>query len=222
MRDARVIRNHEDKLSAALQGADELGATALQHADDGAGVGVACVRPKTFGADIATDKHAIFVHGGRSGAFGDSDFLEARIVWLKEALSLAIHANAPRDKISLAGQDVAIAFDASDAAGLFELAKGSLELLLAVWRQTEAPEQLRHIHRDVIPLRQRSQQGVGDIIYIRHKQFARGGDGGSRVASVNSCLTMTCGNGFGKTKKGDWNTGHRAILKRYQHRSGLE
>ena len=200
-----------------------MGASALQHADDGAGVGVCSVGPKAFGADIATDKDAIFVHGGRSGAFGDSDFLEAGIVRLKKTFSLAIHANASRNKVGLPRQDVAIAFDAGGASGLFELAQGSLEFLLAVWRQAEASEQLRHIHRDIIPLRQRSQQGVADIIYIRHKQFACSGDGASRVASLNSCPNHDLGGHVWKDEKGGRNIGYRAMPKKVRWtRSGLE
>src|SRR5581483_4516650 len=82
---------------------------------------------------------------------GDGDFLELRIVRLQKSLALAVDADASGDEVGFARLDIAIAFGARDAAGLFEPLDGLLQVLLTVGRQPQLPEQFRHVRGRVIP-----------------------------------------------------------------------
>ena len=53
---------------------------------------------------------------------------------------------------SASREDVAVAFDACDAAGLFEIAECGLKFLLPLWGEVELPEEFRDVAGEIIAL----------------------------------------------------------------------
>src|SRR5205823_4084237 len=92
MRHARVVRNDEQKLAAALERADNGSTAALQYPDDHASRGRGPIVAQSGWPDVAADEHAIFMQSRSGGAFGNGNLLELRIVGLEKAFALAIHA----------------------------------------------------------------------------------------------------------------------------------
>jgi hypothetical protein len=116
---------------------------------------------------------------GRAGvAFGDGDFLKPGIIRLEKAFARAVHADASGNEVRFLWLDVAIALDARDFPGLFELTEDGLQCLLLLGGQAEEPQQFRHIRREVIFL---SQQP--DNLFF-HDVWQSGFRVGGRVSRV--------------------------------------
>ena len=82
----------------------------------------------------------------------------AGVVRLEKAFALAVHANPAGNQVGLARLDVAIAFDARDAPGLFQFAQHPLQFLLAMRRQAKQAQQFRHVQRHVSPFSKQTQK----------------------------------------------------------------
>ena len=142
MRHSRVIGHDVQKPGALLEGADNFRPVPFQHADDRAGV--LAFRP------VAPHQHVIFVQGRERGIFGNGDFLDRGIVRLQETLAGAVDADAAGNQVRLARQDVAVALDARDAAGLLQPVQFALQLLLPVARQAKLQQQFGNVRRRVV------------------------------------------------------------------------
>ncbi len=156
--DAWIIRNDVEEPGAALEGANDLGAIAFEDAENGSsrlGGGAGC---GSTDRNIAADEDAIFVKGGAGGSGGNGDFGKRGILRTEETFALAIHANPAGNEIGLAGNDVAIAFDAGDLAGLLEFAEGPLQFLLAIAREGKEVEQFGDVRREIVFLSEEPEQ----------------------------------------------------------------
>ena len=178
MRHPRVIRDDKEKFPATPQSADELRPVAFEHADHGSSGGLWRVRPATLGPHIAAHQHAIFVQRGGRFAFGDGDFLQRRIVGLEKSFALTIHADASGNQIRFAWEDVAVALDAGDATGLFEIPQHALEILLTIRRQAEVAEQFGNVEREVVSRAEQAEKFFCDIFHLRFAVCCIGLDGG--------------------------------------------
>ena len=156
VRHARVIGNDVKKLPAALQGADDLRPAPFQDADDRAGFLGRAFRAQAPRADVAAHQHAVFVQRGGRGVLRDHDFLQGRVVRLQKSLALAVDPDAAGNEVRLAGQDVAVALGAGDAARAFQSAQDALQFLLAVRRPAQVPEQFGDIGGHVAVLAEQS------------------------------------------------------------------
>src|SRR5439155_2423129 len=150
VRNSRVIRNHIEELLAALERAHNLGALAIQDANDRPGVRPVPLSSQAEGPNFAPDQDAVAVQSGRDGALWHDDFAQGRIVGLEKALSLAVNSNRSGNEIGLPALDIAIALGAGNLAGSLQIAERVLELLLLVGPQAEPAQQLRNIQRSVI------------------------------------------------------------------------
>ena len=101
VRHARVVGDDvERSVVLCAQRADDLRALAFENADDRAGVLIAVA--EIFPAHVAAHQHAVFVQRRAGGAFGNGDFLEARIVRLEKTFARAVHADAAGNQIRVA------------------------------------------------------------------------------------------------------------------------
>ncbi len=155
MRHPGIVGNDVERIAALRERADHLRAFAFEDADDRAGFLVAIT--EIFPAHVAPHEHAVFMQRSSRDAFGNGDFLETRIVRLEKTFASAVHADAAGDQVGLARRNVAVALDARGGTGLFELEQRGLQILLAVGRQAQQPEQFWHIRRDVVFLREQIQ-----------------------------------------------------------------
>ena len=160
VRNARIIGNDEEKLFVPVATCRRSACAAVPECEPPCRFPPRPRRDASPGPDIAPHQHAVFVQGRGGRAFRDDDFLEAGIVRLEKAVALAVHADAARNQVRLARQDVAVALDAGDPARLLQFAEHALQLLLAMRRQPEQPEQFRHIGRDIIFLVQQTDDLV--------------------------------------------------------------
>ena len=151
LRDARIGRNHEEELPAALQRADDLASRFFQNADNAAG-DFAGRAPAVGTRDgVLANENMIAVHGGCGRVVGNADGREFRIVRLYQANSLTIHANAGRHQIGFERKGIPFALlDTRDLPSALQLREHMLELPLFILRQAELPEQFLRIERSVI------------------------------------------------------------------------
>ena len=86
---------------------------------------------------------------------------------MEEAFALAIHADAARNQVRLSRLDVAVALDASDAAGALKFAQDPLQFLLALPRQAKGAEQFGDVERDVSPLPEKKQKFGCEVFHVQ-------------------------------------------------------
>ena len=97
---------------------------------------------------------AISVQGGAGGAFGNYNFLLARIIRLEKSLALTVHADDARDKVGLARLNVAAGLVADDLAAFLQGPQHLLQGLLLVRAEAQSLQQLGNVGRGVIFPRQ--------------------------------------------------------------------
>ena len=180
MRHPRIIGNDEEKLPAALEGADKLRPVPFQHTDHGTGRRPGGFLPQTRGADVAADQHAIFVQRGGRGILRNGDLLQRRVVRLQKSFALPVHANPAGDQVRFPRQNVAVALDAGEAASLFVLPQHLLQFLLLPGREAEGGQEFRDVEWEIVRLAQQPGEFFGESFHVKAGVCARFGVGGKQ------------------------------------------
>src|ERR1700687_1052899 len=111
-----------------LQRSDDRVARALENANNAAFTSIfRCLSGSDFGAplrDIATDPcdDAVAVHRSAGIFRGDENIRFTRFLWNQKTIARLMDRELPRDKVGFGRKDVTIFSDASDFAGMFQLA----------------------------------------------------------------------------------------------------
>ena len=158
---ARVIGDDVEEAIAAPERADDAHAFAVEDADDLAGGDGLLLRAQALCFHIQADEDAVAIHGGAGIAVRDDDLFEIAVIGLEKAFAAAVDAEAAGDKIGFQRADEAVAFDAGDLAGLFQLLQGGLQIGLVLGGKVQIPEEFREIGRGVIFLPQQLQDSLG-------------------------------------------------------------
>lgn len=158
--DSRIVRNHIKQAPAVTERSDELIAATFENADDRAGILVGGMGAESLGGNIAPDEDPVFMQGGGRGAFGNDNLADGRIVGNEKALSLAVNADAPRDEVGFAREDVAFALDADELGGPLQAPDEIPELGAPGFGEAQVPEEVWEGCGDVVRFSQPAEQLV--------------------------------------------------------------
>ena len=184
MRHSRIIRRHVEKLPALLQRPHDLRPLAFQDAHHRPRHLRPVTAVKISPAHVLAHQHTVLVQRRARVPLGHGHLRQARIVRLEKTLARPVHADATRDQVRLARAHVAIALDARDLPGLFQLSQYRLQLLLLVRRQPELSQQFRHIRRHIIFLAQKPEDLV--FHFVLNLSIARGLSPPSKICPETS------------------------------------